>query len=81
MPAVAVANFEPAAGASALARAEAVLHSVFSYKAFRSFQADAITALIGGADVLALMPTGAASRCSIRSLHSFAPERASWSRR
>jgi ATP-dependent DNA helicase RecQ len=35
-----------------------VLHSVFGYKAFRSFQADAITALIEGEDVLALMPTG-----------------------
>ncbi len=64
MPALAFANVGPAeppavgAAEPALAQAEAVLNSVFGYKAFRSFQADAITALIEGADVLALMPTG-----------------------
>ena len=44
--------------ADALARAEAVLHSVWGYPAFRFHQAGVVSALINGSDVLALMPTG-----------------------
>jgi ATP-dependent DNA helicase RecQ len=42
----------------ALPRAEAILHSVFGYQAFRLHQAGIVEALIDGEDVLALMPTG-----------------------
>ena len=38
--------------------AERVLEKVFGYHSFRSHQAAIVTALIGGHDVLALMPTG-----------------------
>jgi ATP-dependent DNA helicase RecQ len=41
-----------------LQQAEKVLHDVFGYQAFRSHQAGIVDALIGGRDVLALMPTG-----------------------
>lgn len=45
----------PAAG---LDRARAVLSDVFGYRDFRSHQADIIATIVGGGDVLALMPTG-----------------------
>ncbi len=35
-----------------------VLESVFGYKAFRSFQEESIDALLGGKDVLTILPTG-----------------------
>ncbi|MFA5899286.1 MAG: DNA helicase RecQ [Hyphomicrobium sp.] len=44
--------------AGGLARAREVLADVFGYRDFRSHQADIISTLIGGGDVLALMPTG-----------------------
>ncbi|MGD9828752.1 MAG: DNA helicase RecQ [Hyphomicrobiaceae bacterium] len=42
----------------ALAEAEAVLARVWGYSAFRSHQAEIVTSVIAGRDVLALMPTG-----------------------
>jgi ATP-dependent DNA helicase RecQ len=41
-----------------LDRAREVLADVFGYRDFRSHQGDIISTLIGGGDVLALMPTG-----------------------
>src|SRR5262245_33122496 len=41
-----------------LADAQRVLADVFGYRQFRSHQADIIATVIGGGDVLALMPTG-----------------------
>ena len=46
------------ATAGSLDRAREVLADVFGYRDFRSHQADIIATLIGGGDVLALMPTG-----------------------
>ena len=51
-----VAHKEPAG--PALERAEAVLASVFGYKAFRSHQARIVETLIEGGDAFVLMPTG-----------------------
>ncbi len=48
----------PLAPAPSLAEALHVLEEVFGYASFRSHQAGIIEALIGGNDVLALMPTG-----------------------
>ena len=44
--------------APALPAAEAALHSVFGFERFRAGQAEIVQALLGGADVLAVMPTG-----------------------
>ena len=52
-----------------LARAEARLHETFGFKAFRSGQSEIIGAVLDGRDVLAVMPTGAASRCAINCRH------------
>src|SRR4051794_11590922 len=41
-----------------LAAARSALRSTFGFDAFRPGQADIITTLIGGRDVLAVMPTG-----------------------
>ncbi len=41
-----------------MTRAKEILEDVFGYKCFRFDQAEIIDALIGGRDVLALMPTG-----------------------
>jgi len=46
------------ASAGSMDRARQVLADVFGYREFRSHQADIISTLIGGGDVLALMPTG-----------------------
>ena len=43
---------------TALAQAEAVLKRVFGYDAFRGRQAAVIEAVLGGEDVLAVLPTG-----------------------
>ena len=44
--------------APSMAEAHRVLEEVFGYSAFRPHQGDIIETLIGGGDVLALMPTG-----------------------
>ncbi len=54
--AAAATKLSPAS--DALPRAEAILHATFGYSAFRLHQAAIVEALIDGADVLALMPTG-----------------------
>jgi ATP-dependent DNA helicase RecQ len=43
---------------SDLAAAEAVLHATFGFKAFRAGQAEIISNVLAGRDVLAVMPTG-----------------------
>jgi ATP-dependent DNA helicase RecQ len=48
----------PAAREPTLDDAQAVLHTVFGYRQFRSHQAAVIGALIAGHDALVLMPTG-----------------------
>ncbi len=45
-------------GGALLARAEACLHEVFGYPAFRGHQREVIAHLLGGGDALVLMPTG-----------------------
>lgn len=52
------ASLAPLAAAPSLAEARNVLEEVFGYTSFRPHQAEIIEALIGGGDVLALMPTG-----------------------
>jgi ATP-dependent DNA helicase RecQ len=47
-----------AAASGSLQRAQKVLADTFGYRQFRSHQADIITTVIDGGDVLALMPTG-----------------------
>ncbi|MFC3677474.1 DNA helicase RecQ [Ferrovibrio xuzhouensis] len=49
---------ESAALSDALAEARAALHSVFGFDSFRAGQAEIVQCLLGGADVLAVMPTG-----------------------
>src|SRR3546814_13708390 len=49
---------DSAALSDALADARAALHSVFGFEAFRAGQAEIVQCLLGGADVLAVMPTG-----------------------
>ncbi len=49
---------EPGDGYDSLGHAQAVLEAVFGFREFRSHQANIITDLIEGRDVLALMPTG-----------------------
>lgn len=44
---------------SALSRAETLLRKHFGYDRFRPGQRDAVDAILGGSDVLAVMPTGA----------------------
>lgn len=39
-------------------RSKEVLHRVWGYDAFRGFQEDVITRVVGGEDVRVLMPTG-----------------------
>jgi ATP-dependent DNA helicase RecQ len=53
-----IAPLAPLAPAPSLAEAQHVLEEVFGYASFRPHQADIIETLIGGGDVLALMPTG-----------------------
>src|SRR6202521_2431731 len=43
---------------SDLAAAEEVLHSTFGFGAFRAGQAEIISTILAGGDVLAVMPTG-----------------------
>jgi ATP-dependent DNA helicase RecQ len=52
------ASLAPLAAVPSLAEARNVLEEVFGYTSFRPHQAEIIEALIGGGDVLALMPTG-----------------------
>jgi len=51
-------SLAPLAPAPSLAEAQHVLEEVFGYTSFRPHQADIIETLVGGGDVLALMPTG-----------------------
>ncbi|HYD15171.1 MAG TPA: DNA helicase RecQ, partial [Hyphomicrobium sp.] len=53
-----IAPLAPLAPLPSLAEAQHVLEEVFGYTSFRPHQADIIETLIGGGDVLALMPTG-----------------------
>src|SRR5271170_5905494 len=43
---------------SDLAAAERALHTTFGFEAFRPGQADIVSAVLDGSDVLAVMPTG-----------------------
>jgi ATP-dependent DNA helicase RecQ len=45
-------------GSESLDAAEATLHTVFGFERFRAGQAEIVRALLGGEDVLAVMPTG-----------------------
>jgi ATP-dependent DNA helicase RecQ len=44
--------------------ASALLSSVFGFDGFRPGQAEIVGAVAAGKNVLAIMPTGAASRCA-----------------
>ena len=46
--------------------ARAALKEVFGYDDFRPGQEDAVAAVLRGRDVMAVMPTGAASRSATR---------------